>query len=366
MSTLRRVTTSFALALGLGLTGVSPGVSAAPVPQSELPADFSVADASAVSPTDTWVVGAFISGQSEIEHWDGTTWTQQELPPLDSPRLSQVQAIGPDDVWVLGTDPSADGRLFLHFDGESWSTVDSPSFGAHGGTLRALTAAGPDDVWAVGVRGKGEQGGHAVAEHWDGRRWSVVPTPRTRSTIWTQYENASAVSASDVWVVGFSYNVVDQVGHRFVTHWDGSSWSRSRGVKNPSSIRDITAIGPNDVWIAASVGSQSLMQHWDGSTWSAVPSPGPGLASAVQALDGSSSTDVWGVGTALTSEKPDTWEPMILHWDGSTWTLVAVTGERGHKDALVVVSADATDDAWTFGSTGTHRIVRHWDGQTWS
>src|SRR5207253_7101542 len=91
-----------------------------------------------------------------------------------------------------------------------------------------------------------------------------------------------AVSATDVWAVGF-YGPFSGPTHTLVEHWDGTSWSV---VPSPdpsasgSILYGITAVSANDVWAVGDYpygsagGHVTLTEHWDGSSWSVVPSPG--------------------------------------------------------------------------------------------
>jgi hypothetical protein len=86
-----------------------------------------------------------------VLHYDGTAWTQQDVPlPGGNARLWSVSANGPDDVWAVGDREV--GRLqtypFLeHFDGHGWTKIDIPSDGGPG--YWAVYAA-PGAEWLAG------------------------------------------------------------------------------------------------------------------------------------------------------------------------------------------------------------------------
>src|SRR5262245_25187945 len=61
------------------------------------------------------------------------------------------------------------------------------------GRLNATAAIADNDIWAVGA------GSNPLAEHFDGKSWSVVPTP---STINGRFNGVSGVASNDVWAVG--------------------------------------------------------------------------------------------------------------------------------------------------------------------
>lgn len=107
-----------------------------------------------------------------------------------------------------------------------------------------------------------------------------------------------------------------------------------------------------------------LVEHWDGTSWTRVAVPGGGQLSAVTAL---SPKNVWTFGT-YTSRSP-----IAEQWDGSQWNRVALPAPKGAEAVGIQgASADAPDDIWVVGywEGGTlgpllHALVEHWDGTSW-
>ncbi|MGW5738322.1 MULTISPECIES: hypothetical protein [Streptomyces] len=108
--------------------------------------------------------------------WDGTRWSALADPPPGD--VGELDAAGPDDIWALGGE-----RTALHWDGTRWTTTRLP----HGAS--DLAVVGPDDVWAVGSRStgpgtglKGSESGYdqPASMHWDGTSWTAVDTPQAR------------------------------------------------------------------------------------------------------------------------------------------------------------------------------------------
>src|SRR5262249_36620895 len=133
-----------------------------------------------------WAVGLRLDqayrDRALIEAWDGTRWSIVDAPQPGSERdiLFGASALSTSDVWAVGDQEGADGRfrtLVEHWDGAGWSVVPSPSPGATGSHLYAVAAIGPRDVWAVGQQLGHSDPDQALIEHWDGSRWSVVPSP---------------------------------------------------------------------------------------------------------------------------------------------------------------------------------------------
>jgi hypothetical protein len=280
-----------------------------------------------VSARDAWAVGNVNIGRGTlIEHWDGTGWTIAPSPlvsgSINSTDLDDVAAVSGDDVWAVGSNHGGQGTLVEHWNGSSWSLVAAPDPTQIQPSLAAVAAVGRNDVWAVGSFGN--PGGiipySTLAEHWDGQRWKVVPSPnQTFSSLLT---GVAAVSANDVWAVGFTQNIDTIVVGILIEHWDGAHWTV---VPGPSpriqpTLEAVSAIATDDVWAVGGRSDDSgacipLIEHWNGSRWSQVPAPdGVGCLSDVHAV---SSQDVWAVGSGPLGLQGGT----ILHWDGSSWSV---------------------------------------------
>lgn len=172
----------------------------------------------ALAPNDIWAVG-LASGYGDggattvplAAHWNGSTWTDVEVPRIANRHheLSDLVAISPNDVWAVGDYRNVAGAFHgvtYHWDGSSWSHVDSPIEQMIGDTgLDDVAAAGPDDVWALG--GGSQEG--VVLMHWNGSQWSLMPPPPNSGG------SIAAVGPNDLWVSGWN-------GY---WHWDGNSWT---------------------------------------------------------------------------------------------------------------------------------------------
>jgi len=156
--------------------------------------------------------------------------------------LNAMAAVSSTDIWAVGAftkDPTSlqVTTLIEHWDGTRWSLVSAPHdaastpSGLPGALLSGVAATSGHDVWAVGAvaratkddNGNQQDLDQTLAEHWDGRRWSVVPTPDDSPD--DTLVGVSARSSSDVWAVGTSNHTVGPDA-RFVTplaeHWDGT------------------------------------------------------------------------------------------------------------------------------------------------
>ncbi len=127
-----------------------------------------------------------------IEHFDGTRWSivPSADPPVGASSLTGVTAIAPDDAWAVGnTVPFPkdldEDPLIEHWDGKRWSIVPAAATGATSTTLAAVAARGAKDVWAVGSTSTGAALGNgnvsSLVQRWDGTARSIVPSPNANA-----------------------------------------------------------------------------------------------------------------------------------------------------------------------------------------
>jgi hypothetical protein len=294
-----------------------------------------------ISATDAWAVGIVGIGTASpnqvIEHWDGAAWSVVPGPAFrgQQPSIYGMTAVSSNDIWAVGTllvDNASLVALFEHWDGTAWTAQT----GAFHGFFRAVSADAADDIWAVGYNGN-----VTFSEHYDGTSWTLVRTPDV-GTGPNSLGGVLALAPNDVWAVGFStaslkpppehYDVPTKT---LIEHYDGTRWSvvPSPNVGPASQYQSnrllgITAVSPTDIWAfgsyfaaSGSENQMTLLLHWDGTAWSLAesPSPKPGdfwvdiLYAGVVTAPGS----VWIVGSEApaTQGKPIT-ATFVLHTTG--------------------------------------------------
>ena len=310
-----------------------------------------------VNANDIWAVGndldATDHAQALTMHWNGSAWSIIPNPYSGyQSSLSDVSARAANDVWAVGTSPTA-GQvpLVLHWDGSAWSrtyaatSVDWSTSGFNG-----VVALAANDVWAVGSYYQpGNPGDQTLIEHWNGTAWSIVPSANA-SPARNVLNEIIKLTANDMWAVGsYFYSGVD---HTLIEHWDGTAWTV---VASPNPgfmynfLYDIAAVSANDIWAVGfyqPLGGpiQPLTLHWDGTAWTQIPSPSTGQTSYLFGVASRTGTDTWAVGYGA-----DTGTLFILHWDGTTWSRVAGVGLPGENNLNSVALVDA-NQVWAVGS----------------
>lgn len=261
----------------------------------------------AAVPGRAWAVGVSLDGDyhahSLIEAWDGNAWHVVPTPKLDTGRdiLSSATAVSANDVWAVGEQQDRTGRfatLVEHWDGYRWSVVPSPNPGTTGNHFYSVAAGDHDDVWAVGQR-NGDTSDEPLVEHWDGQHWTVVPTPGTTGAVL----DGVAVRGGDVWAVGQTDSATQQ-GRPLIGHLHDGSWTATVPPSVGSPFTNLTAVtvAQNTVWAAgtyfdpATATQKTLVVRQDRGGPQAVQAPSPGSGDNVFGGISATGQNVWAVG----------------------------------------------------------------------
>jgi hypothetical protein len=236
-------------AWAVGLAGPGPGIPSPTTPLAEhwnghrwaiqkvpVPAAGGELDGvTALSPSNVWAVGwtgpasEGTGQQTLIMHWNGKTWTRVPSPNAaggSASIVNSVTAVSAGNAWAVGYYIAADGTyhtLSLYWNGAHWTLVPSQFPGGDGSFL-GVTASWTHNIWAVGIRNP-TRCGHGpncktLAEHWNGKRWTLIASPNPASSYLDVLWNISAVSRTDIWAVGTT-----DYANTLIVHWNGTSWS---------------------------------------------------------------------------------------------------------------------------------------------
>jgi hypothetical protein len=297
----------------------------------------------AVASNDAWAVGGAPDAAALAEHWDGRDWTKVATPaaaPFSYDQLRSVTMVSPHNVWAAGYNTNEDlvtTALIEHWNGRRWIRVDVQlPPGTSNSRLYGISAASKNDIWAVGIA---RSSMNYLIEHWDGDAWTpAAPVIKPTNAFLDQFRGVHVTSANDVWAVGCQ--VIGDDCKTAIAHWDGRRWTLvpSPNGQNPAYPQDIlnsvTATSPKDAWAVGLTGAQTfdpaqtLVLHWDGHDWTKVASPNVGaVANQLWSVDAASPDDAWAVGYySNTDFDNDRDRYLYLHWNGHRWRHVRVPG----------------------------------------
>lgn len=358
----------------LGLLVALTTAARAAVPHSVVTRDkAALIGVSAVSARNGWAVGGSPAGKPVILHWNGTDWKPTVVPTSAARGLAAVSALSRTDAWTVGfaAKQGVAVTLALHWNGSRWARTPTPSPG-QGSALSAVSAQSAADVWAVGdAPGTSATSIVPLALHWNGTRWAKKPMPSPANVTSSGITSVSADSPSDAWAVGSSDTASNTIVS-LIEHWNGSRWTV---VPSPDPGRSIinlygvSALSSTDVWAVGSyvvsATQETLVLHWNGSNWTQVPSPSVGQSSVLNSVTAISPSNAWAVGSGGSGT-------VVLHWNGSTWAQVASPSPGGDNGTLASVSAVSPANVWAVGTNftgsktgGEITIILHWNGRSW-
>ncbi|HLH62517.1 MAG TPA: hypothetical protein VKV20_12605 [Ktedonobacteraceae bacterium] len=284
-------------------------------PASELDVLDGVAAAAA---NDIWAVGYENTGGLDstlIEHWDGTSWSIIASPNVagTSNRLNAVSVISSTDVWAVGySGANASQTLIENWNGTSWSIVPSPNVGTELNYLNGIAGDAAGDIYAVGAYenlGVDTTTFESLILHYDGTSWSVVQSPNQgNESSWLQ--SITLIGGTTQFLaVGYYGN--GGYANTLIEQWDGSDWkivSSPNGGSYNSMLYSVSAPDASNAWAIGSyngsmVTNQTLIEYFNGTTWSVVPSPNVGsYENDLYAVAAYNDNTVWAVGDNLTTQ----------------------------------------------------------------
>jgi hypothetical protein len=288
-------------------------------------------------------------------------------------------ALSSTDVWAIGAEPNPSqfltATLAEHWDGVRWSIVPTPAISAPTVQLNSIAAVNSGNVWAAGYSDNPNcLCGQTIVEHWNGSRWTRLTTPNPG--VADYLTGIAATSATDVWVVGYEW-ISNFVEFPLLLHYDGRTWR----IFNTSRLQfgqlsSVFARSTNDVWAVGWTGQtpkvKALALHWNGRFWkrAAFPTESGGWI-VLKNVFGVAGNDVWAVGSYQFSDINGlSLRARSYHWNGSVWSPVTV-GLSGYS-YLDSITAKATDDVWAVGegivfpSLNELQVTFHWNGSVWS
>lgn len=298
------------------------------------------------------------------------SWQVVPSPNVRSDPYNQLNGaaiVSPGNIWAVGAAANATpvtGTLTEHWNGRRWRIVPSPSIAGASQSYFAAVAAVPRtrELWATGISMTGGVQS-TLTERWDGKRWKVVSSPNV-GAVGNSLTAVVALSATNVWAAG-AWSDGPGSSSALIEHWNGRKW---RVVSSPPVAGHVNLLGLTPVpgtktlWAAGGSGSSTLAERFSGGGWHVITSPGGATFYGISAR---TAKDVWGVGQTGT---PAT---LTEHWNGTRWTIAASPDPGSALDILYSVAlVPGTRAAWAVGVEGNsgttfQTLAERWSGRKW-
>ena len=163
-----------------------------------------------------WVVGANGSTLNETsdggQHWTAIT------PSANFQHIAQLDFVSAQEGWAISTATPAAPVLLKTMDGgqtwvqvspgsqaASWQVVSSPSPGTSFDYLNGVAAVSATNLWAVGYSSNSGITYQTLIEHWNGTSWQVVSSPN-KGTVQNSLGGVIALSSTNIWAMGYYQN----------------------------------------------------------------------------------------------------------------------------------------------------------------
>jgi hypothetical protein len=320
----------------------------------------------AVSKDDVW-----FAGPGNFARWDGS---QLKPMPFDKQGkanerigINSLAVRASDDAWAVGYSyqEGVSQLLTLHWDGKTWSTVDTPdmppnnfepSANASGyyTSLRAVYIISENDAWAVGTYAENKTV-RTITLHWNNVEWKTVPSPNANSFDGHLY-SVVALASDDVWAFGDSSTY--GAAQPLAIHWNGKSWELVNNLDPQrlwQGVNNAAITSTKDVWLVSGVSPLGSAVkkvgsiHWEYASMPEVHFP------ALFSVSALSSDDVWAVGykwsgypSHANKNTQRNERTLVMHWDGKEW--LEIPGpDPSYIQSLDSVAVAAKNDVWVVG-----------------
>jgi hypothetical protein len=238
-------------------------------------------------------IGAYSNSSSPFqplsERWNGTRWSVVPMPHPPGALATLLQSVACTSATActtVGFAINASGTpvtVAERWNGTRWSNQPTPNpAGTQGAQLLGVDCTGASACTAVGagIDSNGDPVGPTLAEHWNGTKWRIQPTPNPPAPGGGALTGVACPSPSACTAVGAS---VDATGHGLATlaeRWNGTRWSIQH-TPDPAGVQGVRLEGvactsrSACTAVGGAFANASLAERWNGTKWAIQASPNP-------------------------------------------------------------------------------------------
>lgn len=251
-----------------------------------------------------------------------------------------------------------------------WSVVPSPNEGSFSNRLAGVSCSVQTACVAVGWFEEATQLTQTLAETWNGSRWSVMTT-LNKGNDGAELSSVSCASPSSCMAVG-DYGFSSGKVNTLAETWNGRSWSITpspNATGRYSALFGVSCVASTHCVAVGDYGNRktkTLVESWNGSTWSVVPSASPLGGAALISVSCPTSTDCIAVGNYANAS--GNYKTLVEMWNGTGWSITPSPNRPA--DDLSDVSCAAPTSCMAVGSYSKSgnalTLVESWNGTDWS
>lgn len=206
------------------------------------------------------------SEQALAERWDGMSWTPEPVPfpagrlatpfaAVSCPAVSSCAAVGD---WPQG-DEFQQTVTAARWDASGWQVQSPPApAGSVRSGLVAVSCTAPADCVAVGDANPvpAPHPGLPLIERWDGARWRIQSAPTPAGTDNSPLAALSCSAQRSCIAVGAWF---DATSYRTLAeHWDGTRWAIEPTPDAPGGVDALTGVSCTSASACTAVGETSM------------------------------------------------------------------------------------------------------------
>ena len=249
------------------------------------------------------------------------------------------------------------------------------------GVLISVSCISARSCMAVGsydTSGPAEQG-YTLAEAWNGKTWTVIPTPNPRSSLGNNLYGVSCSSANACMAVGV--HNIPHGGVPLAEAWNGKTWT-VKATPEPDNDSALNSISCRSARACVATGfaiqnngNNWFSEVWNGRIWTLKTSPRPN-GTTYSSIRGVSCASVGfciavGYYDVDSSAKSRT---LAETWDGEIWKIDTTPNPRdgANGSELHGVSCSSVNACVAVGgysppsNRGDLGLAETWNGRTWA
>jgi hypothetical protein len=301
-----------------------------------------------------------------VESWNGRAWSNVATPVLTggdagppSPSFNSVScvsagfcvAVGEIREFNMGT-RCCHRPLIESWNGREWSMVPNPA-GLPYASLADASCVSSRFCAAVGSNNGGDGGGppRTLMESWNGRAWSLLPSPNPGNL--DEPRGVSCVSVMFCVAVGLEFSPGKGGDYPLIESWNGAEWSVVPKPNNEGALNGVSCVSAKRCVAVGWSHTGTLVETWNGSTWSVLESPNPegGGVPELRGVSCVSAGSCAAVGSDSTEAGPS--QTLVETSKGSKWAIIPSANSASGVSYLDGVSCASTQSCFAVGEDET-------------